>query len=64
VYTHAYAPLFTSCGNPELRRDQAQVTLERRLPLVEDEPDAADGQDEDGELEPHATRIGSTGLFV
>jgi len=48
----------------KLGRHLTQVILERRLPLVEDEPDATDGEDQDGELEPHATRIGNPGLFV
>jgi hypothetical protein len=32
------------------------MALECGLPLVENEPDAADGEDQEGELEPHATR--------
>jgi hypothetical protein len=32
------------------------MILERRLPLVQDEADAADGEDHDGQFEPHGTR--------
>ena len=40
----------------ELRGDLAQVPLESRFALVQDESDAADDENEDGQLEPHATR--------
>jgi hypothetical protein len=40
----------------ELCRDLAQVVLESRLALVQDEADAADDEDQDGQLEPHVTR--------
>jgi hypothetical protein len=48
----------------ELRRDRPEVVLERGLALVEGEADAAHEQRPDGELEPHATKIGSPGPVV
>jgi hypothetical protein len=48
----------------ELRRDLAEMSLERRLALVHAERDAEDEQDDDRESEPHGIKIGSSGLRV
>ena len=48
----------------ELRRDRAEVVLERGLALVHDERDAAHEKDEGRKGEPHVTKIGNRRLGV